>query len=91
LGESYILTHNNPVGHLKEYKSQNEPLTKTILNLEDFVEDLGNALNRFCQQLKSDAQIRGNALHSLQQIFIIGKGDFEFNHTKGSYFDFPNP
>ncbi len=67
LGETYILTHKNPNGHLKNYNSQREPIIKTILNLEDLVEDLGQALNTFCHQLKTDSQIRGNAQHSLQQ------------------------
>ena len=89
LGETYILTNKNPQGHLGKFKSPSEDILKIVIDLESFVADLGKALDKFCIQLKTDPQIRGNALDALSKIYIIGKGEFELNHTKGSYLEFP--
>ena len=90
LGETYMLISKNPRAHLERTKSKSEGINKTLINLENFVAELGTALGTFLNQMKNDPVVKGNALHALNEIHVIGKGDFEINHAEGTYFDFPD-
>jgi len=64
LGRYYALTKHKPQGDFKlsSYK---------ILNLEDFITDLENCLNRYKGELNIDHQIRKNALEWYEKHNII--------------------
>lgn len=44
-----------------------------VLNLENLIKDLENALNRYIHELRSDRVIRGNALQWYKEFKILGK------------------
>ncbi len=79
LGETYSLTMRNRSAHLKEGLDG-----KTILNLENFVDDLGQALDVYEQQLITDREIRELAFKILSKNHIIGFGNID-------YINFDNP
>jgi hypothetical protein len=53
-----------------------------ILNLENFVEDLGKALDKFLIQLITDAGVRKLAFKVLAKNHIVGLSDIEYINTE---------
>lgn len=66
LGETYQLTQRFSQLH----RHQNGPYI--LLNLENFVDDLGNALKKLINQFNEVHEIRANALQAFSTIKIIG-------------------
>ena len=56
IGKHYSLVREAPGWHLQNIEGM------TYLNLENFIDDLQTALNKFIFELKNDVQIRRNAL-----------------------------
>lgn len=76
LGETYSLTMNHPEAHLK-----NATNGSIILNLENFVEDLALALQRFLNQLVTDSKVRKLAFKVLSKNHIVGMSDIDYINT----------
>ncbi len=66
VGKFYGITSNNNKKHLKKESNL------TILNLENFIEDLVTALEKYTKELKSNEIIRENALKWYKVNKIIG-------------------
>ena len=66
-GGSYLFVDAKPELHLKMYGA------KTIINLENFVSDIENALVLYCSQLKnaSESELRQKAIRRLDKNGII--------------------
>ena len=71
LGRKYALTGKRPDLHLKGTK------TKKIINLENFVDDLGHAINKLVVQWRDDLAIKKNALKVMNEIHVITKDAIE--------------
>lgn len=73
----HMLTHNYTVGKELSVSSNRPDLhlkplgTMTILNLENFVQDLRNAFELYKQQIQDSGEVRENAFHWAQRHKII--------------------
>lgn len=67
VGKTYTLIKGHRQYHLKKSQDDN----KVIINQENFVEDIGHALNRFLDELKTDDNIRSIALSALTKFPIV--------------------
>ena len=67
LGDTYSLTMGAPNDHL-----QIDKYGRLILNLENFISDLENAFNSWISELRTDNEIRSNALIWYEQYKILG-------------------
>jgi len=72
LGRKYALTARNHELHLEGIRSG-----KQVINLENFVADLGDAINRLVTQLRDDPGIKKNALKVMHKIHVISKNIIE--------------
>ncbi|SRR5258706_3133863 len=72
LGHKYALTGKNPEFHLEGIRSG-----KQIINLENFVDDLGNAISKLVIQLRADPEIKKNALKIMNELHVISKNAIE--------------
>ncbi len=67
-GGSYWLTYNQPELHgLQEHK-------RTIINLENFIDDIGNALHRLVHEIETDPSARLRAVNRYQSIGLLCVG-----------------
>ncbi len=74
LGESYSLVRGYPQFHLQIHGGS------TVINIENFVEELGKALDTFMLQLRTDQAIMANAVKVLEKINIVSISEIEINH-----------
>jgi hypothetical protein len=76
LGETYSLTMQSRDAHLR--KATNGSI---ILNLENFVDDLEQALHRFLNQLVTEPTVRKLAFKVLSKNHIIGMSNIDYINT----------
>ncbi len=68
LGQTYVLVQRHPDLHLKPYNRNQQ-----YLNLENFINDLENAFNKYIQELRSNKDnLRALALDAFNAVKIIG-------------------
>ncbi len=71
LGESYTLVQGYKDLHLKLNENT------LIINLENFIDDLGSALDTLMNEFKTNLEIRNNALKALKDINIISGSEIQ--------------